>query len=824
MAGVPNDNYGKMGCKEQIVTIAVALPLHETYCYSVPDHLVHQAIAGKRVLVPFGKRTVTGYLLGPGDQTDLPQLRHILDVLDDTPIFPAAMIPFFRWIADYYMHPLGMVIHTALPAGLNLTDMAVVRIDDGGTTALGSQGPSPIEKRVLDALVRTPSSIGQLKKAMGQPVSRVLLHRMQKKGWIRMERRIRERQIRPKTVKMVSARTDEPIIGRLSAKRQTILDRLKTEGDLSVASLSENIHTAPALVRAMEKAGQVTVHETIVCRDPFGDPIAPDTPPTLTDEQCVAVDTMAHLLGKGFETVLLAGVTGSGKTEVYLRLAETAMNKDLRVLVLVPEIALISQTERRFRARFGETVAVLHSGLSKGERYDQWQRIAKGEARIAVGVRSSIFAPFDDLGLIVVDEEHDPSYKQEGGLHYNARDLAVVLARHHDALVVLGSATPSVQSWHNVTVGKYKSIHLTQRINRHPLPAIQTVDLSQSRDDRGIDRFITPPLKTAIRETLAKGDQALIFLNRRGFSASPVCGHCGNPIRCKNCDISLTLHKRINAFLCHYCGFTRAASSNCPSCGSDKIRLLGVGTEKIQEALENLFPGARVARMDKDTMARKGSMVKLLKDLKQRRIDILVGTQMVAKGHDFSGITLVGIICADLTLNFPDFRSGERTFQLLAQVAGRAGRGKRPGKVILQTYNPNHFSILSAKKQNFMDFFKEEIGFRRMLGYPPFTRMVAVRISGKNPEQTAGHAHGLGERFRELKGAMAPNRNRIKVMGPIEAPLARIANHYRWQILVMSPDVGTLRGFFRRVFEEKQSRSTGGQVRVAVDVDPFFLM
>jgi primosomal protein N' (replication factor Y) len=735
-----------------IVSVAVALPVHDTFSYSIPAHLAPHASPGKRVLVPFGRRTVTGYLIGPAgepNKTDPLEIKHILDVLDDAPLFPVTMIPFFKWIAAYYMHPLGQVINTALPAGLNLSDIAILTVGEAGIQAAASSPLAPLEKIILSALAKRPASIKQLQKEIGQPVAWALIHQMRQRGWIRVDRRIKARQIRPKTVRWVTVKETTVTSNRLSAQRTSIRQLLETEGDLSITDLKTRIPTAPALIRAMQKAGQVAVYQKAIYRDPFGDPIEPDTPPRLTTEQAEAVSAMVPLLGKGFQTVLLAGITGSGKTEVYLRLAQAALDKGLRVLVLVPEIALISQTERRFRARFGKTVAVLHSGLSRGERYDQWLRIAKAAATIAIGARSCIFAPFDHIGLIIVDEEHDTSYKQEGGLNYNARDLAVVRARHDNALAILGSATPSVQSWYNVTVGKYETAGLSRRVNRQPLPAIQTVDLSQSRDDRGIRRYITKPLQQEIQKTLDDGNQALIFLNRRGFSAFPICGHCGQPIRCKNCDISLTLHKRANAFRCHYCGFSKAAGSTCPSCGSGKLRLLGVGTEKIQEAMTQLFPEARVARMDRDTMTRKGAIVSLLKDLKHRRIDILVGTQMVAKGHDFPGITLVGVVCADLTLNFPDFRAGERTFQLLAQVAGRAGRGDQPGRVILQTYNPDHFSIRAAKAQDFKAFFNQEIGFRKALGYPPYTRMIAVRISGKGSATDCRTCPGIG---RELPG------------------------------------------------------------------------
>ena len=380
-----------------------------------------------------------------------------------------------------------------------------------------------------------------------------------------------------------------------------------------------------------------------------------------------------------------------------MQVAAEAMKTGRSVLVLVPEIALITQMERRFRARFGDCVSVLHSALSAGERYDQWTRILQGETTITIGARSAIFAPFDNLGVIIVDEEHDSSYKQEGKLRYNARDLAVVRAKQNDCIAILGSATPSIQSYYNVTTHKFTELTLTKRVEERRLPDIRIVDLRQTRDARGIERFISPDLHSAMKQSLDRGEQVLLFLNRRGYASFPVCAACGQAMRCKYCDISLTLHQRSNAYRCHYCGYSRAATSSCDICGSTKIKHLGLGTEKLEEMLTSLFSQARIARMDRDTTIRKGSIIKLLKGLKNQTIDILVGTQMVAKGHDFPNITLVGIICADLSLSFPDFRAGERTFQLLAQVAGRAGRGDRPGQVILQTYNPDHFCIAAAQ-------------------------------------------------------------------------------------------------------------------------------
>ena len=536
------------------------------------------------------------------------------------------------------------------------------------------------------------------------------------------------------------------------------------------------------------------------------------------------VSKVIRTLGGKFSTFLLTGVTGSGKTEVYMHIAENAIDLGYSVLVLVPEIALISQTERRFRARFGNRVAVLHSGLSAGERYDQWVRIARGEVSIAIGARSAVFAPLANIGIIIVDEEHDTSYKQDSRLRYNARDLAVVRAKQQNAVALLGSATPSIQSFYNVKTAKFKGVTLTERVENRSLPKVTVVDLRKSRDVRGSRRFITPELYEAIGTTLGRGEQVLLFLNRRGFSSYPVCSACGEAIRCKNCDISLTLHQKANAYKCHYCGFTRASVSSCISCGSSKIMLLGLGTEKVESMITMLFPQASVARMDRDTTRRKGSMIKILKGLRNRTIDVLVGTQMVAKGHDFPNITLVGIICADLSLNFPDFRAGERTFQLLAQVAGRAGRGTVPGRVILQTYTPDHFSILSATHQDLKSFYKDEIGFRKSLNYPPFSRVVQIKISGKNKEKTRQHAQTIGDLCNTLKQKNRSLSRSLEILGPIEAALFKIARKYRWQILLKGLEVKPLHRFLNNLWLENRSIINRPDVNVVLDVDPIFMM
>ncbi|MDX1708764.1 MAG: primosomal protein N', partial [Desulfobacterales bacterium] len=405
-------------------------------------------------------------------------------------------------------------------------------------------------------------------------------------------------------------------------------------------------------------------------------------------------------------------------------------------------------------------------------------------------------------------------------LRYNARDLAVVRAKLNDCVAVLGSATPSIQSSYNAVQNKFVQVTLQQRIESRPLPAIKIVDLRESLGYRGQQRFITPVLQQAIKDTLDHQQQVLLFLNRRGFAHFALCQSCGQPQRCRHCDISLTYHQKANAFKCHYCGFSRAAASPCDICGSSKIRKLGLGTERIEATVLKLFPHARVARMDRDTTVRKGSIVKLLKSLRDQTIDILVGTQMVAKGHDFPNITLVGIICADLSLSFPDFRAGERTFQLLAQVAGRAGRGDFPGRVILQTYNPDHFSILAARDQDFNSFYEQEINFRKALNYPPFSRMIQLKISGKDPVLTRNCAHNLGDRCRALKTSNSPAFGQVEIMGPIESSLSRVAGRYRWQILLKGGHARALHQFVSRLLADHASLFHHHRVRVVVDVDP----
>jgi primosomal protein N' (replication factor Y) len=806
------------------IEVAVALPVYNTFTYSAPEPFLTSVGIGKRVLVPFGRRRVTGYIFDRDRTVAEKEIKPVLDVLDDQPLFPASMVSFFRWISDYYKYPVGQVVKTALPGGLNVYDYALFILTAKGREALTEVPPTSVAKKILEQLDTKPCRLKELHRKVGQIIPGALLYNFEQSGWIAKSRQLKAAETKARLERVVRPADQKPPAGRMSESRQKILAILEAEGEVPVKKLKETVPTANGLIKKLEQEGYLVIDQKRVFRDPLGESIETDQAPVLNREQDLAVSQLCSNLNQGYRPFLLNGVTGSGKTEVYLRVADEVLKQGRRVLVLVPEIALITQMERRFRARFGECVCVLHSALSAGERYDQWSRILQGEAVIGIGARSAIFAPFDNLGLIIVDEEHDSSYKQEGMLRYNARDLAVVRAKQNDCVVLLGSATPSIQSYYNVVIQKFSELTLENRVEQRPLPEIRIIDLRQIRDARGFYRYIAPELQLAIKETLERGEQVLLFLNRRGYASFPVCGSCGQPMRCKHCDISLTLHQRINAYRCHYCGYSRAATSNCEICGSSKIKQLGLGTEKLEALLKSHFRQARIARMDRDTTVRKGSIVKLLKALKQKNIDILVGTQMVAKGHDFPNITLVGIICADLSLSFPDFRAGERTFQLLAQVAGRAGRGDRPGKVILQTYNPEHFCISAARKQDFKSFYRQEIIFRQALNYPPFARMIQLKISGKNQQETANHAGLTGDLCRTLKKNNAEAYQSVEIMGPIEASLTRIAGRYRWQILLKGSNSRALHQFINQLMAEGSGGLTHPRVKVAIDVDPVFLM
>lgn len=805
------------------IKVAVTLPVLNTYTYRVPDDLKETCDLGMRVLVPFGKRRVTGYVVSKEKESGPYKTKDVIELLDDHPLFPRSSLPFFQWISDYYIHPMGDVIKTALPSGLDQHDRICAFVTQKGRGVLNS-GDSTIKGfSVLEYVAnKEPCVVQHLKKKINIRGFDSLLNQMEKEDLIRISAVLKKDSAGIKLEKFIRIGKGPTKVIRMSKKRLQILEIVGQKDEISLTGLKEQVPTAPTLIKPLEASGYIEIEKRQVFRDPLGDPVEPDQPPGLTDEQQKAVD-MVESSEKGFAAYLLSGVTGSGKTEVYMRLVMDAIEQGKTAIVLVPEISLISQTERRFRARFGDRIAVIHSALTHGERLDQWRKIALNKVSVVIGARSAVFAPFENIGIIIVDEEHDTSYKQETGLRYNARDLAVVRASLQGCPVVLGSATPSVQSYQNVMDGRFTELSLKKRINQHPLPDITLVDLKEFQDIKGIDRVITPVLQKQIQQCLEKGEQALVFLNRRGYATFPVCRDCGESLSCRFCDVTMTFHKGYNQYRCHLCDYVRPVNAVCPDCGSDKIKPLGFGTERVETMLRTLFPDARILRMDQDTTRKKGSMVKILKNIRNHNVDIIVGTQMLAKGHDFPSITLVGVVCADLSLSLPDFRAGERTFQLLAQVSGRAGRGKTPGRVVMQTYTPDHFIIQASQKQDFFDFFVNETPFRKALMYPPFARMIQLKISGSNHEQVKQYARLVADLLKQWVEMFGEQNNEVQILGPVEAPIQKISSRFRHQILAKSQSSSYLNQMVKAIMGHPDAVPKKG-IRMSVDVDPYFLM
>ena len=798
--------------------VAIALPVEKTLHYAIPVQLRPICEVGKRVLVPLGKRRVTGYLLAtcsslPPDVTDK-DIKEIIDCLDEAPLFDAVMLRFLRWVADYYLAPLGQVIKAALPPGINWESAYHCSLTpEGREASAGDAAEKTPATKVLQAI--DPHQGSPLKALLKRYPSRSLFFTLQKKGLISLEARLRPGRTKAKKASFVEVvPTDLPLDAILPKERE-ILCFIEEQGRPSLPELRKRFKRASATIQALAAKGLVTVREAEVFREPMLETVEREEGPfSLTPEQQGAVEQIGKALEAGtYHPFLLHGVTGSGKTEVYMRAVEQALALGRGAVILVPEISLTPQLVGRFHKRLGREMALLHSGLAPGERYDQWRRVHRGEVRVVIGARSAIFAPCRDLGLIIVDEEHDTSYKQEEGVRYNARDLAVVRAQKQGAVVVLGSATPSFESFYNARQGRYKTLLLPNRVGGGVLPLVEIVDLR--KEDHGL---FSPLLKDALAQNLEAGRQSLLFLNRRGFSHAAICADCGAAFTCRRCSVTLTFHAGRKALLCHYCGYHLPAFQICQLCGGGKIRLLGVGTEKVEGEVRRLFPQARVARMDSDVMIERGASGRLLRALEQGEIDILVGTQMIVKGHDFPRITLVGIIAADVALHLPELRAAERCFQLISQAAGRAGRGSQPGRVIIQTFLPEHYAIERATGHDFVGFYEEEMKTREALSFPPLTRMVNIRVSSASPRAAEQGIARLAKKGHEL---LKTQRHAVEILGPSPAPLYRIKGRYRWQLLFKGERVALLQRLSRSLIQE--GKGIAG-VRVEVDVDPLSLL
>jgi primosomal protein N' (replication factor Y) len=816
----------------RFVEVAVQLPVAGTFHYSVPAATAGVRLVGRRVLVPFGSRGVTGLVVAESDAAPGEvEVRDVEALLDAEPALSGELVELCRWIASYYEAPIGEVVRAALPAGTRVRTASRIEITDEGRKALDGAGGAMVraQREALAALAAAGGDLAAGDVPGGKRGATALIEELSVAGWVRMVRDVRRARVRDRVVREAvllrrpEGDEEEKELGRAPAQK-AVFDALVAAGGRAEVPALRAVHKQAANhLRALAGRGLVEIREKVVragALEQTGDEaglVAPVAAPVPSAGQAAALAELRAGLAAGeFRGYLLHGITGSGKTEVYLQIIADALAAGQGALVLVPEISLTPQLAARFRARFGDQVAVLHSGLSDRERFDEWSRLRDGSAQIALGARSAVFAPLARLGVVVVDEEHDSSFKQEEGVRYHARDVALVRAQRARALCVLGSATPSLESYHGAESGRLALLELRERATARPLPEVELIDLRVHRAEQ--DSMLTAPLARAVAETLERGEQAILFLNRRGFHTFVLCVKCGHAFRCKSCSVSLTYHRQLERLLCHYCGHSERMATRCPACSTTgSIARRGLGTERVAAGLERMFPRARIARLDRDAAA--GTRIdRVLGRMARGEIDLLVGTQMVAKGHDFPGVTLVGVLLADTGLSLPDFRASERTFQLLTQVAGRAGRGDRAGRVMIQSYRIDAIAVSAAQQHDYRGFYASELEARRELDYPPFGHLAAIRLDGPDAGEVAAEAANLAERARRLGSSAGAGG--VAVLGPSEAPLARLKGRTRWHMWLRARERRELRGFLRALVPAERAGGRSGRVRVTVDVDP----
>ena len=810
------------------VSVVVPVPTLDRLDYEVPPDLPVPE-TGTRVLVPLGTRVVTGCVVDRSESPASAALKPLKDVLDAEPMLPADVVELALWVGEYYACGAGEALAAAMPPRAWVVSERRVEITAAGRAALGA-GPGPARRRLLERLSDgAPHPVAGLEPPMtASRRSRgrsgghhALVAVLAREGLVRLTQPLKGSASAFKSVRVARLTPDGRARlasdGALGKRQREALERLG-EAPAGVAVPALTAGGVPGgTIRRLAELGAVTLESAVVERDPWPVETADESAPpprTLTPQQRQVVDAVEGAAGTGaFEVALLHGVTGSGKTEVYARLARAAVERGRQALILVPEIALTPGVAASLRPTFGDRMAIQHSGLSDGARHDQWHRIRRGEVDVVVGTRSAVFAPLPSVGLIVVDEEHDASYKQDDSPRYHGRDVAVMRAKRSEALVLLGSATPSMESYRHTCSGRYRRLALPSRILSRPLPAVRIVDMREELASHGPDVVLSTALAEALEGRLARREQALVLLNRRGFAASLLCRQCGQSLECPDCSVSLTFHRAVGRARCHFCGYSRASPSACPMCSGTVLEHVGFGTERVQAELERRWPSARVARLDRDTVRRRGAAARLLQRVARRELDILVGTQMVAKGHDFPGVTLVGVVSADIGLGVPDFRSAERTFQLLTQVAGRAGRGDTPGEAIIQTLHPDHYSIRHACDQAYAPFYEEELRFRRAMRYPPVVSLVSAVVQGPVREGTLRDAATLAARLRA-----APRR--FTVLGPAPAPIGKLRGRYRAQLFLKGVHRGEMREALLRALDEQPRLKR----RVVVDVDPVSML
>jgi primosomal protein N' (replication factor Y) len=821
--------------------VALPVPLDRTFTYSVPDRLV--AFRGARVVAPFRNEKLIGVVTSLSETEPLDfKAREIEAVLDVEPLLSDHLLALGEWIAQYYLAPLGEVFRGMLPLMAEVRRTVQYRITDLGRDVLATRidgllsHPSGsarsneckssaddrnLESRVLEKLGSGGAvNVSTLRGAT--QATPPVLQAMLRKRWIVRETSAAERDARRTERFLVLI--PEPRLPSLTAKQQAILAELAAcGGELPMAALREK-ELSWSTVQTLVRRGLVRIDERAMAFR-LGGLERTREPIRLNEPQVEALASIAGALG-GFQTLLLRGVTGSGKTAVYLAAMQRALDRGLGSILLVPEIGLTPQMAGVLDAAFGARVALLHSALTPEERSEQWRRIHRGDTPIVVGTRSAIFAPVPNLGLICVDEEHDQSYKQEETPRYNARDVAVMRAKLADAVAVLGSATPSLESWHNATQSRYTLIQMQERVANRPLPEVELIDMRTEFKETGQEQLFSRSLIEQTRAALDRGEQALILLNRRGYSFAVICRACGEKLECENCAITLTHHKPHlgdaiahagQRLECHYCGYKRTVPARCPKCDSEHLYYLGAGSQQGEERLAEIFPGARIGRMDRDTVRGRHDLERLLARLHSGEINLLVGTQMIAKGHDIHGVTLVGVVGCDHALSMPDFRSAERVFQLMTQVSGRAGRGGLPGRVVVQTYYPDHYAIVAAKTHDYASFVEREMKYRRWMHYPPFGALANVLIQSEKLEESAAWSGELGTWFQKA----APEG--LRILGPCTAPIARIKGVYRFHLILKASSRKALNRALRDALKHADDAGIPRR-NLVVDVDAQRLM
>jgi primosomal protein N' (replication factor Y) len=808
----------------RLVSVAVFAAIPQALTYSLPA--AGEVVPGQRVEVPLGARRAIGIVLGRASRPAPGiEVRELLRVLDSEPVLPSSLLELGQWIADYYLAPLGEVFRSMLPLlppgrrarVVVLTAKGCNRRLELSASLLGEERLSE-EAALLEYVATHPEvSFETLRQKFRRDTSGPMAKAIEQ-GWISIREVERSRGRRETLgVRLAGPVPSRP--GRLSPVAQRVLNALASQSEANDhRQLLKATGGSLEDLRKLSRQGLIEIFTPPAALR--ASPAALNSVPDLSEAQSRTLEELAARLDeRSFGVTLVHGVTASGKTEIYLRLIARCLEQRRSALMLVPEIALTPAIESFFVARFGAAVAVLHSSIGPAERQDAWWRVRRGEARVVLGTRSAVFAPIGELGVLIVDEEHEATYKQEETPRYNGRDVAIVRARLERALVVLGSATPSLESYANAREGKYRLLTIPERIGGRSLARVEIVDMREEFRRTHSQVPISGRLHREIELQMKSGGQTMILLNRRGYSWFLLCRSCGQTERCVNCSISLTFHRRENRLLCHYCGYAKPVPARCTSCGSEYLHYVGEGTEKLEVKLAEMFPGARVARLDRDAARRPAYFQKTLGDFREGKIQILVGTQLIAKGHDFPGVTLVGVVSADTMLALPDFRAAERTFQLLTQAAGRAGRGDAPGRVLVQTFYPEHYAIRLAAEQNYEGFFSKEIRFRRMMHYPPAAALANVIIQDPKLDRAAKIAAEIGRLFSEAEAT----ERVLKVLGPSPAAIARVKGVYRIQFLLKSSSRARLHAVLRRVAEECHSRGIPPR-SVMMDVDPLSLM